>query len=101
MYERRKKEKKKKKKKMRKPLTQTRRRCNGEMVQPHWALSRCGVAFKQRFFLRCGDAFKQRFFLRCGHSKIITVFCVVLRWIMTTLNYEKLTTRMAILMPVG
>ena len=32
---------------------------------------------------------------------MITLFCVVCRWIMTTHNYEKLTTRMAILMPVG
>src|SRR4029434_3258991 len=37
------------------------------------------------------------FFSRCGDSKMITIFCVVLRWIMTTLNYEKLTTRLALL----
>src|SRR4029434_9221855 len=41
------------------------------------------------------------FFSRCRDSKMITLFCVVWRWIMTTLNCEKLTTRMAILMPVG
>src|SRR4029434_5086128 len=41
------------------------------------------------------------FFSRCRDSKMITLFCVVWRWIMTTHNYEKLTTRMAILMPVG
>src|SRR4029434_10928625 len=41
------------------------------------------------------------FFFRCGDIKMITLFCVVCRWIMTTHNYEKLTTRMAILMPVG
>src|SRR4029434_5925805 len=41
------------------------------------------------------------FFSRCGDSKMITTFCVVWRWIMTTHNYEKVTSRMAILMPVG
>ena len=33
------------------PDTDSRRRCNGEMVQPQLASSRRGAAFKQRFFL--------------------------------------------------